>query len=208
VRAVDRRQSSDAPRFGGRKLLDQVRVELRTRYYSRRTEQAYVLWVRRFVIFHGRRHPAEMGEREVAQFLSNLAEERKVAASTQSQAASALIFLYKKVLRRDIAWIDDVARARAPRRIPVVLTCDEMKAVLQELHGTKRLVATLLYGSGLRLIECLQLRVKDIDFGLGQLVVRRGKGAKDRVTILPSSSREALGHHLARVRCHPAPRRP
>ncbi len=187
-------------RFGDRKLLDQVRVELRTRHYSRRTEQAYVRWIRRFVIFHGRRHPVEMGEREVAQFLSDLAEERKVAASTQSQAASALIFLYKTVLRRDIAWIEDVARAKAPRRLPVVLTRDEVKAVLRQLHGTKRLVATLLYGSGLRLLECLELRVKDVDFGRGELLVRRGKGAKDRVTMLPSSSKEPLGLHLERVR--------
>ncbi len=188
-----------APRFGGRKLLDQVRVELRTRHYSRRTEQAYVRWIRRFVIFHGRRHPAEMGEREVAQFLSDLAEDRKVAASTQSQAASALIFLYKRVLRRDIAWIEDVARAKAPRRLPVVLTREEVRAVLRQLHGTKRLVATLLYGSGLRLLECLELRVKDVDFGRGELLVRRGKGAKDRVTMLPSSSKEQLGLHLERV---------
>jgi integron integrase len=141
-----------------------------------------------------------MGEREVAQFLSDLAEDRKVAASTQSQAASALIFLYKTVLRRDIAWIEDVARAKAPRRLPVVLTRDEVRAVLRQLHGTKRLVATLLYGSGLRLLECLGLRVKDVDFGRGELLVRRGKGAKDRVTMLPSSSKEPLGLHLERVR--------
>ncbi len=189
-----------ASRFGRRKLLDQVRVELRTRHYSQRTEQAYVRWVRRFVLFHGRRHPAEMGEQEVAQFLSDLAASRKVAASTQSQAASALIFLYKAVLRHDIAWIADVARAKAPRRLPVVLTRDEIRAVLEHLGGTKRLVATLLYGSGLRLMECLELRVKDIDFGRGELLVRRGKGAKDRVTMLPNASKEPLARHLEGVR--------
>lgn len=197
---VARRQPRRVVRPGGRKLLDQVRVELRTRHYSRRTEKAYVLWIRRFVIFHGRRHPAEMGEREVSQFLNSLAEDRRVAASTQSQAASALIFLYKKVLRRDIRWIEDVARAKAPKRLPVVLSRDEVKAVLGELHGAKRLVAMLLYGSGLRLIEGLELRVKDIDFGRGELLVRRGKGGKDRVTMLPSSSKDPLAQHLERVR--------
>jgi integron integrase len=141
-----------------------------------------------------------MGEREVAQFLSSLAEDRKVSASTQSQAASALIFLYQKVLRRDIAWIEDVARAKAPRRLPVVLTREEVKMVLEELRSTKRLVVTLLYGAGLRLLECLELRVKDIDFGRSELLVRRGKGGKDRVTMLPASIKEALVAQLRRVR--------
>jgi integron integrase len=182
------------------KLLDQVRLTLRMGHYSERTEEAYVRWVRRFVLFHGRRHPAEMGESEVAQFLSSLAREGKVSASTQSQAASAIIFLYKKVLRRQMGWIEDVARAKAPRRLPVVLTPGEVKAALRELHSTKRLVVTLLYGSGLRLIECLELRVKDVDFGRSEIRVRRGKGAKDRVTMLPASVKDPLGRHLEAVR--------
>ncbi len=178
------------------KLLDQVRIALRVRHYSRRTEEAYVRWVRRFVIFHGKRHPAELGEQEVAQFLSDLAEARGVSASTQTQAASALIFLYKKVLRRDIGWVEGIARAKAPRRLPVVLTREEVKAILAHLHGTKWLVAMLLYGSGLRLTECLQLRVKDLDFGRGEIRLRRGKGARDRVTMLPSSLEGPLSIHL------------
>jgi len=182
------------------KLLDQVRLALRVSHYSQRTEEAYVRWIRRFVVFHGRQHPAAMGEQEVAQFLSHLAREGKVSASTQSQAASAIIFLYKKVLRRRMGWIEDVARAKAPRRLPVVLTREEVKAVLQELHGTKRLVAMMLYGSGLRLIECLQLRVKDVDFGRNEIRVRRGKGAKDRVTMLPASVKDPLARHLQLVR--------
>ena len=182
------------------KLLDQVRLTLRVSHYSRRTEEAYVRWVRRFVVFHGRQHPAELGEQEVAQFLSALAREGKVSASTQSQAASAIIFLYKKVLRRRMGWIEDVARAKAPRRLPVVLTREEVKAVLQELHGAKRLIVMMLYGSGLRLTECLQLRVKDVDFGRNEIRVRRGKGAKDRVTMLPASVKDPLARHLQAVR--------
>ncbi|MGD8699965.1 MAG: integron integrase [Gemmatimonadales bacterium] len=178
------------------KLLDQVRLALRVGHYSRRTEEAYVRWVRRFVLFHGRQHPAELGEQEVAQFLSSLAREGKVSASTQSQAASAIIFLYKKVLRRRMGWIEDVARAKAPRRLPVVLTREEVKGVLQELHGAKRLIVMMLYGSGLRLNECLQLRVKDIDFGRNEIRVRRGKGAKDRMTMLPASVKDRLARHL------------
>ena len=196
---VSRRGGAAAPAKKA-KLLDQVRLAMRVGHYSRRTEQAYVRWIRRFVLFHGRQHPAVLGEQEVAQFLSNLAREGNVSASTQSQAASAIIFLYKKVLRRQMGWIEDVARAKAPRRLPVVLTREEVKAVLQELHAAKRLIAMMLYGSGLRLIECLQLRVKDIDFGRNEIRVRRGKGAKDRVTMLPASVKDPLARHLQFVR--------
>jgi integron integrase len=182
------------------KLLAEVRRELRVRRYARRTEKAYVGWIRRFVLFHGKRHPAEMGEAEVARFLSSLAEESKVSPSTQNQAASAILFLYRKVLKRDMRWIEEVARAKAPRRQPVVLTRDEVKAVLRQLEGMKRLIATLLYGSGLRLLECLQLRVKDLDLERGEIRVRRGKGAKDRVTMLPASLKEPISRQLEAVR--------
>ncbi|UCC73939.1 MAG: integron integrase [Gemmatimonadota bacterium] len=182
------------------KLLAQVRQALRVRHLSRRTEEAYVAWIRRFVLFHGRRHPGDMGEAEIAQYLTSLAKERGVSSSTQSQAASALMFLYKNVLRRDVGWVENVARAKAPRRLPVVLTRDEVKAILGQLRGTKRLVVMLLYGSGLRLLECLNLRVKDLDFGCGAIRVQRGKGAKDRVTMLPASIKDRLSAHLAEVR--------
>jgi integron integrase len=162
------------------------------RHRSRRTEQAYVGWIRRFVRFHGMRHPAQMGEVEIERYLTHLAEEGKVSASTQSQAASALIFLYKAVLGRKLGWVDGVVRAKAPRRLPVVLTRSEVRAVLEHLHDSKLLVAMLLYGSGLRLLECLNLRIKDLDFERGEIRVRRGKGAKDRVTVLPSSMTDQL----------------
>lgn len=184
----------------GIKLLDQVRRELRVRHRSPRTIEAYVGWVRRYVIFHGKRHPAELGEEEIARFLTYLAEERRVSASTQSQAASALIFLYRHVLRRKLDWVEGVPRASKSRRLPVVLTREEVRAVLAELRGTKRLVVMLLYGSGLRLMECLELRVKDLDFARGEIRLCRGKGGKDRVTMLPVSLREPLSEHLAHVK--------
>lgn len=184
----------------GPKLVAQVRRALRVRHRSRRTEQAYVGWIRRFVHFHGMRHPAEMGGAEIEQYLTYLAEEGKVSASTQSQAASALIFLYKAVLGRKLGWVDGVVRAKAPRRLPVVLTRSEVRAVFEHLHGSKLLVAMLLYGSGLRLLECLNLRVKDLDFERGEIRVRRGKGAKDRVSVLPASAKDELSAHLAEVR--------
>jgi integron integrase len=173
---------------------------MRLRHYSPRTLEAYVGWIRRYVIFHGKRHPAELGEREIGQFLTHLAGERRVSASTQSQAASALIFLYKQVLRRELDWVEGVPRASKPRRLPVVLTREEVRAVLEGLRGAPRLVAMLLYGSGLRLLECLELRVKDLDFARGEIRLRRGKGAKDRVTLLPASLKEPLAAHLARVK--------
>jgi len=157
-----------------------VREANRLRHGSRSTEKAYVGWIRRYILFHGTRHPAEMGADEVTRFLSSLAVQGRVAASTQSQALSALLFLYRHVLHQDLPWIDDVVRAKRPRRLPIVLTRHEVQAVIAELHGTPRLMATLLYGSGLRLLECCRLRVQDIDFGMNQIVVRDGKGAKDR----------------------------
>ncbi len=185
---------------GGVKLLEQVRRELRVRHRSPRTVEAYVGWIRRYVIFHGKRHPAELGEKEIADFLTYLADERRVSASTQSQAASALIFLYKHVLRRELEWVEGIPRASKPRRLPVVLTRAEVRSLIGELRGAKRLVVMLLYGSGLRLLECLELRVKDLDFGRGEIRLRQGKGGRDRVTMLPASLQEPLSQQLARVK--------
>jgi integron integrase len=181
------------------RLLDQVRSEIRIRHYSRRTEKAYVFWIRRFVIFHRMRHPAEMGEAEVTQFLSSLATHDKVSASTQNQALAAILFLYKRVLDQELEWLDGVVRAKMPQRIPVVLSREEVQAVLGHLRGVHRLAATLLYGSGLRILECLRLRVKDVDFGQSQIVIRDGKGQKDRTTLLPGSTSKELLKQIRRV---------
>jgi integron integrase len=182
------------------KLLDRVRWHLRLKHYSIRTEQAYVDWIRRYILFHHKRHPNEMGEKEITRFLTHLAVEKNVAASTQNQAFSALLFLYQQVLGRKLDFIDNVQRVKRPAKIPVVLTSDEARLVLDELTGEYRLMAELLYGSGLRLLECLRLRVKDVDFGYGQITVRDGKGLRDRVTLLPESLRQPLQLHLQRVR--------
>jgi integrase len=154
------------------RLLDRARTAARLRHLSRRTEKAYVAWIRRFVLFHGKRHPAEMGPAEITSFLSMLATERRVSASTQNQALGALLFLYRAVLERDVPWLDDLVRAKRPGRLPVVLSRDEVRCLLQAMHGTPRLMATILYGGGLRLLECARLRVKDVDFDRFQLVVR------------------------------------
>ena len=182
------------------RLLDRVREANRLRHGSRSTEKSYIAWIRRYIVFHGKRHPAEMGAAEVAQFLSSLAVDGKVAASTQNQALSALLFLYRHVLHQDLPWLEDVVRARRPKHLPVVLTRDEVRAVISKLAGTARLMATLLYGSGLRVLECARLRVQDVDFAMNQVVVRDGKGAKDRVTVLPAVAKEPLAQHLLRVK--------
>ena len=182
-----------------RRLLDEVRTVIRRKHYSYRTEATYVQWIRRFILFHGKRHPRDMGADEVTAFLSHLATQRRVAAATQNQALSAILFLYQKVLEIDLPWLTDIDRAKRPRRLPVVLTRQEVQAVLDLLSGIHWLVLALLYGSGMRLMECLRLRVKDVDFGYGQITVRSGKGAKDRVTILPSSLSKALQAHLLQV---------
>src|SRR3989454_3569569 len=175
------------------RLLDRVREAIRARHYSRRTEKAYVHWIRRFIFFHDKRHPADMGAPEVTRFLSSLAVEGKVAASTQNQALSALLFLYGEVLAVDLPWMDEIVRAKRPQRLPVVLTRDEVRAVLRRLDGPPRLMAFLLYGAGLRLLECCRLRVQDVDFGTNQIVVRSGKGDKDRMTMLPAAARRGPG---------------
>jgi len=182
------------------KLLDQVCQAIRTRHYSVKTEKAYVGWIKRFIFFHDKRHPAEMGEAEIARFLSSLARDSRVSASTQNQALNALLFLYRKVLGKEIGYVDGVVRARRPQRLPVVLTREEVKGLLGQLDKANRLMTTLLYGAGLRLMECLRLRVKDINFANNQIVVRGGKGDKDRYTMLPSSLREALATHLEVVK--------
>jgi integrase len=182
------------------RLLDRVRATARIRHYSPRTEDAYVAWIRRYILFHGKRHPAEMSAPEVTRFLTSLAVNTKVAASTQNQALSALLFLYKVVLELDLPWLDGVVRARRPERLPVVLTREEVRAVLQCLNGVPRLMACLLYGAGLRLLECCRLRVQDVDFASNQILVRAGKGDKDRVTMLPEAVKTDLARHLDRVR--------
>jgi integron integrase len=181
------------------RLLDQVRELIRIRHYSVRTEQAYVQWIRRFILFNGKRHPREMGAAELTAFLSDLAVQRNVAASTQNQALHAILFLYRDVLKIDLPWLNDVQRAKRPQHLPVVFTRDEVKALLAQLEGTTWLMATLIYGSGLRLLECLSLRVKDVDFHYKQLAVRDAKGQKDRVTMLPNSLVDPMRTHLARV---------
>jgi len=179
------------------KLLEEVRGVLRFKHYSIRTEESYVEWIRRFILFHGKKHPGDMGEREITAFLTHLAVNRHVAASTQNQALSALLFLYKEVLKQDIGWLENVERVSRPPRLPVVFTKTEARAVLAYLEGEYRMMAELLYGSGLRLMECVRLRVKDVDFGYNQITVRDGKGFKDRVTLLPEKLRAALRAHLA-----------
>jgi len=193
-----REASPPAPRPP--RLLDRVREAIRSRHYSRRTEKAYVHWIRRFIFFHGKRHPAEMGAVQVTAFLTSLAVQGKVAASTQNQALSALLFLYREVLGVDLPWLEDVVRAKRPQYLPVVLTRDETRALLQQLNGVPRIMALLLYGAGLRLLECCRLRVKDVDFAANQIVIRDGKGRKDRVTMLPAAARTLLARHMDQVR--------
>ena len=182
------------------KLLDQVREKLRVEHYAIRTEQTYVDWIRRYILFHDKRHPKELGAADVEAFLTHLAVAGKVAASTQNQAKSALLFLYREVLEIELPWLDKVTQAKAPKRLPVVLTVAETRAVLSHLGGTHALIAGLLYGAGMRLMEAVRLRVKDIDFARHEILVREGKGGKDRVTMLPETLVAALKLHLARVK--------
>ncbi len=181
-------------------LLGRVREAIRYKHYSIRTERTYVEWVRRFVRFHGQRHPRDMGAPEVRAFLGHLASEAKVAASTHQQALSALLFLYKEVLGVNLPWLTELDRPKKPKRLPVVLGHAEVERLLTALDGTHALMAQLLYGTGMRLMECVRLRVKDVDFERGEILVRDGKGGKDRVTMLPASLVPPLRAHLARVR--------
>ncbi len=181
------------------KLLDQVREKIRVKHYSYRTEQAYVQWVKRFILFHNKKHPKDMGEKEITQFLSHWAVNRNISASTQNQALCAIVFLYKHVLNKDLNEFGNIQWAKRPKRLPVVFSKNEMRQILDEMSGIYKVMATLLYGAGLRLTECLQLRVKDIDFDYQQITVRSGKGEKDRVTVLPESVTEPLKKHINKV---------
>ena len=182
------------------KLLDQVRHVIRKKHYSIRTEQAYTNWIKKFILFNNKRHPKDMGEKEISQYISYLAVKRNVAASTQNQALNAVVFLYKQVLNRDLGDFGNMQRAKRPKNLPTVLTKDEANLVLTVMSGTHALMAKLLYGCGLRLMECLRLRVKDIEFDSNQIIVRDGKGQKDRVTMLPEQLKTQLIEHLKRVR--------
>ncbi|MGH8593981.1 MAG: integron integrase [Gammaproteobacteria bacterium] len=192
---TDDRRPASQPR-----LLEQVRDVVRKKHYSIRTEQTYVQWIRRFILYHGKRHPREMGAVEVEQFLTHLAVYGKVASSTQNQALNAIVFLYRSVLGQELGWLENVEHAKRPRRLPVVFTREEAQAILTRLEGTRWLMAGLLYGAGLRLMECLRLRVKDLEFERRQILVREGKGAKDRVTMLPERLIEPLRLHLENVK--------
>jgi integron integrase len=186
-------------RYQAPRLLDQVHLAIRMRHFSWRTEKAYIGWIKRFIIFHGKRHPAALGEAEVTAFLSALATRARVSSSTQNQALSAIIFLYRAVLGKELEWLDGVVRAKRAVRLPVVLTRDEVRAILEELHGTPWLMVSLMYGAGLRLLECARLRIKDVDFARGEITVRNGKGGKDRRTMLPVALRGPLSAHVERV---------
>jgi integron integrase len=177
--------------------MDQVREALRTRHYSLRTEQSYVQWIRRYIYFHQKRHPNEMGKAEITAFLTHLAVNRHVSASTQNQALSAILFLYKEVLNKKVEWLDGVVRAKKRKRLPVVLKHDVVLQLLDQLQGTYKLLAYLIYGSGLRLMEAVRLRIKDVDLDYGQITVRSGKGDKDRVTVLPDRLRKPLQLQIA-----------
>jgi integron integrase len=182
------------------KLLDQVREVLRVKHYSIHTEDAYVGWIKRFIFFHGKRHPRDMGATEVQAFLSDLAVKAEVSASTQNQALNALVFLYSEVLHQELGWMNELVRAKRPRRVPTVMSKEEVQRVLAAMTGTPQLMAQLLYGTGIRLMECLRLRVKDLDFANNYIVIRDGKGDKDRITMLPATLKAGLQEHLKRVR--------
>lgn len=182
------------------KLLERMRIHLRTRHYSIRTEEAYIDWARRFILFHGKRHPRDMGAVEVEAFLSHLTVERHVSASTQNQAKAALLYLYKQVLEIDLPWLNEVVQAKRPKRLPVVLTPTEVRELLLHMDGTTCLIAQLLYGTGMRLLEALRLRVKDVEFARREIVVREGKGNKDRVTVLPENLMAPLQAQLQKAR--------
>ncbi|MDY0290860.1 MAG: integron integrase [Desulfuromonadaceae bacterium] len=182
------------------KLLAQIRESMRVRHYRPRTEETYCQWVRRYILFHQKRHPKEMGEVEINAFLTHLAVKEKVSASTQNQALSAILYLYRHVIGRDVGGLGNVIRARKPKRLPVVMTREEVKSVLDQLSDDKWAMVSLLYGSGLRLMECLRLRVQDLDFSNSEILVRDGKGGKDRRTMLPQSLIPVLQEHLTHVK--------
>ncbi len=182
------------------RLLDQVRDVLRLKHYSIRTEESYIQWIKRYIFFHNKTHPRDMGEKQISAFLTHLAVDKNVSASTQNQALSALLFLYKAVLGQDLAWITDVVRAKRPKRLPVVMSREEVRRVLELIDGVNGLLARLMYGTGMRLMEAVRLRVKDVDFSYKQIIIREGKGDKDRVTMLPEILIADLQQQLVRVK--------
>lgn len=198
IPATNAAQPTDAQRQP--KLLERMRTHLRTRHYSIRTEEAYMDWARRFILFHDKRHPQDMGAAEVEAFLSHLAVDRQVSASTQNQAKAALLYLYKQVLGIELPWLDEIVQAKRPQRLPVVLTPSEVRELLLHIDGTAGLVAQLLYGTGMRLMEALRLRVKDVEFARREIIVREGKGHKDRITVLPENLIAPLQAQLAKAR--------
>lgn len=181
-------------------LLEEVRGRIRVKHYSLRTERVYIAWIRRFILANGKRHPRSLGQAEIEAFLTGLAVEGQVAASTQNQALAALLFLYREVLALDLPWLDGIVRAKRPQRVPTVLSVREVVSLLAQLDGRMWLVASLLYGTGMRVLECMRLRVKDVDFGRNEVVIREGKGAKDRRTVLPQSLVEPLQREVGRAR--------
>ena len=193
-------ENKNTPETPTPKLLDQVRGRIRVKHYSIRTETQYVQWIKRFILFHGKRHPNKMGALEVEAFLTHLAVSGHVSSSTQNQALSALLFLYRDVLGVDLPWLNNMVRAKQPQRLPVVLTRTEVRAVLGRMTDGYGLMAHLLYGTGMRLMECVRLRVKDVDFERMEILIRDGKGAKDRITMLPDSVAPLLQAHLAQRR--------
>lgn len=184
------------PSLSAPRLLDEVRERLRLKHYSIRTEDSYIQWIRRYILFNGKRHPRDMAASEIEAYLTHLAVKRRVSASTQNQALSAILFLYKEVLNMDLPWLNDVVRAKKPQRLPVVLTREEIQRVFRHVHGLERFILKLLYGTGMRIMEMVRLRIKDIDFSRGEILVRDGKGAKDRVTMLPRSLSDELQQHV------------
>lgn len=197
---IQKRKPSSENKTQPPKLLDQVRQSLRTKHYSYRTEKSYVGWIRQFILFHGKRHPKDMGEEEINKFLTHLAVKRNVSASTQNQALCAIVFLYKHVLKKELGDFGDLVWAKKPKSLPVVLTRKEVKYILSQLHGKSYLIGNLLYGSGLRLIEVLRLRVQNIDFAYNQITVIEGKGAKSRITMLPEKIKTPLKLYLQKIK--------
>ena len=191
---------SDQPEAPKPRLLDQVRDTIRRKHYSIRTELSYIDWIRRFIYFHKKQHPRELNESHITEFLNFLAVQRKVASSTQNQALCALVFLYREVIKKDLAQFENLVHAKRPARLPVVFSTDEIRTILLQLDGVNWIMGQLLYGAGLRVMECVRLRVKDVDFGYKQIVVRDGKGHKDRVTMLPEIVVEPLSRHLERTK--------
>jgi integron integrase len=182
------------------KLLDQIREVIKLKHFSIRTEETYVHWIKRFIIFHNKRHPLEMGQEQIREFLSYLVNKQNVARSTQNLALQSILFLYREVLNKEITHIDNIERPKKEARVPIVFTREEVNSILSNMHSTPHLMASLLYGSGLRLMECIRLRVKDIDFESNYILVREGKGEKDRVTILPEKLKQPLQRHLMKVK--------